>query len=106
MMNGASLMEGYIPEVDATIVTRILDAGACKCIIVLVPDFMNVRKGAKIRNRYNQVPRLTQNTTWESDKNITNESQVASLFPGSNEQTRNVEANKTQLWQCHHYTQN
>ena len=23
----------------------------------------------KIRNRYNQVPHLTQDTTWESDKN-------------------------------------
>jgi amidase len=27
MMNGASILEGYIPEVDATVVTRILDAG-------------------------------------------------------------------------------
>jgi amidase len=28
MMNGSSTMEGYIPEIDATIVTRMLDAGA------------------------------------------------------------------------------
>jgi len=28
MMNGASLLEGYVPEVDATVVTRLLDAGA------------------------------------------------------------------------------
>ena len=28
MMNGASTLEGYVPNVDATIVTRILDAGA------------------------------------------------------------------------------
>jgi amidase len=28
MMNGSKLMEGYIPDVDATIVTRMLDAGA------------------------------------------------------------------------------
>lgn len=28
MMNGASTMEGYVPEMDATIVTRLLDAGA------------------------------------------------------------------------------
>ena len=28
----------------------------------------NVIKGAKIRNRYNQVPNLTQGTTWKSDK--------------------------------------
>ncbi|MDQ5853650.1 MAG: amidase [Chloroflexota bacterium] len=27
MMNGTSVLEGYVPEVDATIVTRILDAG-------------------------------------------------------------------------------
>ena len=29
---------------------------------------MKVRKKAKIRNQYNQVPHLTQNTLWESDK--------------------------------------
>jgi amidase len=28
MMNGASTMEGYMPNVDATVVTRLLDAGA------------------------------------------------------------------------------
>ena len=28
MMNGSSTMEGYIPNVDATVVTRLLDAGA------------------------------------------------------------------------------
>lgn len=27
MMNGSALLEGYVPEVDATVVTRILDAG-------------------------------------------------------------------------------
>ena len=27
MMNGASLLEGYVPAVDATVVTRVLDAG-------------------------------------------------------------------------------
>src|SRR5262249_35228559 len=27
MMNGASTLEGYVPDVDATLVTRILDAG-------------------------------------------------------------------------------
>lgn len=28
MMNGASILEGYVPEIDATIVTRLLDHGA------------------------------------------------------------------------------
>jgi amidase len=28
MMNGSALLEGYVPELDATIVTRILEAGA------------------------------------------------------------------------------
>jgi amidase len=27
MMNGTALLEGYVPEIDATVVTRILDAG-------------------------------------------------------------------------------
>src|SRR4030081_4060197 len=27
MMNGASTLEGYMPDVDATVVTRVLDAG-------------------------------------------------------------------------------
>ena len=27
MMNGASTLEGYVPDIDATVVTRILDAG-------------------------------------------------------------------------------
>ena len=30
---------------------------------------MKVRNAAKIRIRYNQVPHLIQDTTWESDKN-------------------------------------
>jgi amidase len=28
MMNGCSVLEGYVPEVDATVITRLLDAGA------------------------------------------------------------------------------
>ena len=40
---------------------------------------VKVRKTAKIRNRYNQLPHLAQDTTWESDKKtqlkISNKSQ-------------------------------
>ena len=35
MCNGSSVMEGYIPDVDATVVTRILDAGVGNLIISL-----------------------------------------------------------------------
>ena len=45
---------------------------------------MKVSNGAKIRNRYNQVPHLTQDTNGESDKlteDTTNESQEVSPFP-------------------------
>ena len=45
---------------------------------------LKVGTSAKIRKRYNQVPHLTQHTTWESNKNtinITNKSQDVSLFP-------------------------
>ena len=43
-----------------------------------------VRKRAKIRNRYNPVPRLTQDTNGkvtDSQLDITNESQKVSPFP-------------------------
>ena len=59
----------------------------------LWPKF-KVRKVAKIRNQYNQVPHLIQDTTWESDKNtITHHKQEPKGHPfpsrlpqGSNEQ--------------------
>ena len=44
---------------------------------------VKVRKAAKVRNRYNQVPHLTQDTVWESDKtqlNMTNKSKEVSPF--------------------------
>ena len=46
---------------------------------------VKVSKGAKIRNRYNQVPHLTQDTTGKvtnSQLDIKNESQEVSPFPG------------------------
>ena len=33
---------------------------------------LKVGKTAKIRKRYNQVPHLTKDTTWESNKNTIN----------------------------------
>ena len=45
---------------------------------------MRVSKGAKIRNRYNQVPHLTQDTNGKvtnSQLDTTNESQEVSPFP-------------------------
>ena len=50
----------------------------------VITVFFKVRKTAKIRKRYNQVPHLTKNTTWESNKNtinIINKSQEVSPFP-------------------------
>ena len=46
--------------------------------------FIKVSKGAKIRNRYNQVPQLTQDTNGKvtnSQLDTTNESQEVSPFP-------------------------
>ena len=44
-----------------------------------------IKKKVKIRNRYNQVPNLTQDNTWESEYNTIKhhiqESQEASPFP-------------------------
>ena len=64
---------------------------------------MKVRKTAKIRNGYNQVPLLTQDTTWKSDK-ITvkhyKQEPRGQPFPswwpqGSNEQTQKHGKHKT-----------
>ena len=48
-----------------------------------------VRKKANIRNRYNQMPHLTQDTIWESGKHTrkhhTQESQEVSSFPASDQ---------------------
>ena len=54
---------------------------------------LKVKKKAKRRNQYDQVPHLTWDNIWESDKtqeNITPESQEASLFPaGDDKAARN-----------------
>ena len=45
---------------------------------------VQVSKGTKIRNRFNQVPHLTQDTNWKvtnSQLDTTNESQEVSPFP-------------------------
>ena len=62
-----------------------------------------VRKVAKIRNPYNEVPRLPQDTTWESDENTIKyykREPRGQPFPsrwpqGSNEQTRKHGKHKT-----------
>ena len=41
-------------------------------LAILLHKFISkVRKLAQIRNRYNQVPHPTKDTTWESDNNTT-----------------------------------
>ena len=42
---------------------------------------LKMNKKAKIRNQYNQVPHLTQETTWESDKTHKHYTQEKSPFP-------------------------
>ena len=65
-----------------------------------------VSKGAKIRDRYNQVPHLTQNTNWKvttSQLDIINESQEVSPFPAGdhkasiNRRARKHNKNKTKI---------
>ena len=66
-----------------------LDRGACLDMSVCLDrgDCLNgvrVSKGVKIRNRYNQVPHLTQDTNGKvtnSQLDTTNESQEVSPFP-------------------------
>ena len=56
----------------------------CGVHLLTLNLFIKVSKGAKIRNRYNQVPHLTQDTNGKvtnSQLDTTNESQEASPFP-------------------------
>ena len=57
-----------------------------------------VSKGAKIRNRYNQVPHLTQDTNGNATNpqlDTTNESQEASPFPAGDHQAQiNIHAQR------------
>ena len=59
----------------------------------LVPrNMFKIRKATKIRNRYNQVPYLTQDTAWESDKNtIKHHKQEVTYFLCSTEQTATIQ---------------
>ena len=63
-----------------SISTLIIDINTLLFIYLL-----NVRKKAKIKNQYNQVPHLTQDTTWEIEKNTRKHhlqvSQDVSPFP-------------------------
>ena len=61
---------------------------------------IEVRKNAKIRNPYNQIPHLTQDTIWESDENTRKyhklESQEVSPFPaGDHKAARNRQDSMT-----------
>ena len=58
-----------------------------------------VSKGAKIRNRYNQVPHLTQDTNGEvtnSQLDTTNESQEVSPFPAGDHKAHRHSKHKTE----------
>jgi amidase len=59
MMNGASVLEGYVPEIDASVVTRILDAGGtilgkAHCEYFCYSGSSHTNAVATTRNPYNQ----------------------------------------------------
>ena len=56
--------------------------------MTLLRHIFKVKKGAKIRNRYNQVPHLTHDTNGKvtnSQLDTINESQEVSLFPAGDQ---------------------
>ena len=60
-----------------------MDDTTIAAMVEKVIKYIKIRKKAKIRNRYNQVPQLTQETNGKvtnSQLYITNESQEVSLF--------------------------
>ena len=61
---------------------------------------VKVRKGATISNQYNQVPQMTKDTTWESDKTQENITYMRANRPALSKQvtTRLQWTDKT-VWQ-------
>ena len=55
MMNGASIMDGYVPDIDASIVTRILDAGGkivgkARCEYLCLSGGSHTGTGGPVKN--------------------------------------------------------
>ncbi len=55
MMNGASIMDGYVPDIDASIVTRILDAGGkiagkARCEYLCLSGGSHTSTGGPVKN--------------------------------------------------------
>ena len=61
MMNGASIMEGFIPDFDATVVTRLLDAGA-EITGKAVCEFLCVSGGSATASTVLSATRIITNT--------------------------------------------
>ena len=63
----------------------------------LFMNYVKVSKGAKIGNRYNQVPHLTQDTNGKmtnSQLDTTNEGQEVISFPEGDHKAHKTDANK------------
>ena len=56
----------------AVCMQQILDFSQAEAHLICSHVQFKVKKNAKIRNQYNQVPHLTRDTIWESDKNARN----------------------------------
>ena len=75
----------------------------------LVQKWIKVSKGAKIRNRYNQLPHLTQDTNGKvtySQLDTTNESQEVSPFPAGDYKVSKGAKIRNRYNQVPHLTQN
>ena len=98
MVSKNNLLEGLDRFYSANLTLFQMWIKTHRCLVC-----MWVKKAAKIRNRYNQVPHLTQDTTWESDKNTFKHHKQdprGQPFPsrwsqGSNEQTQKHDKHKT-----------
>ena len=83
-----------------SLIISMIKKNECLIISYNTKATLKVRKKVKIRKWYNQVPHLTQDTIWESDKNTRKhhlqESQEVSPFPaGDNKAARNRQDSMT-----------
>ena len=85
-----SLISAFVIRFLESMISILSTIGILISLDTIFSETMKVSKGAKIRNRYNQVPHLTQDTNGKvtnSQLDTTNESQEASPFPAGDHKT-------------------
>ena len=100
-----SLISAFIIRFLESMISILTTSEILNSLDTRFSETMKVSKGAKIRNRYNQVPHLTQDTNGKvtnTQLDTTNESQEVSPFPAGDHKAH---INRRKQRHCKHKTE-